>query len=114
MDRLEHLQERLETFYAERDWRRFQTPKDLAASTAVEVAELQELFLWQADDAAVVERCRAEVASELADIFINLLNLARLADVDLLDACGSKLDELELRYPVNTVKSRVVVKGARR
>jgi dCTP diphosphatase len=113
MNRLEHLQERLETFYAERDWRQFQTPRDLAASAAVEVAELQEFFLWQSDDSAVLRRRRAEVAAELADIFINLLNLARLADLDLIDACGSKLDELERRYPVNAVKGRIIVKGAR-
>jgi dCTP diphosphatase len=112
MNRLEHVQERLETFYAERDWRRFQTPRDLAASTAVEVAELQELFLWQADDSAVLRRRRAEVAAELADIFINLLNFARLADIDLIDACGSKLDELERRYPASEVAGRIVAKGA--
>ena len=30
MDRFGQLQRRLETFYMERDWQQFQTPKDLA------------------------------------------------------------------------------------
>ena len=113
IERLDALQERLDRFYRERDWRRFQSLKDIAASTAVETAELQELFLWRDDEQAVLLERRADVAGEAADILINLLNFAQLARLDLLDACGRKLDELEERYPVRDVRSRVVAKGAR-
>ena len=112
-DRLDAFQARLDAFYRERDWRRFQTLKDLAASTAVEAAELQEFFLWRDDELAVLEERRPEIAGELADIVINVLNFARLAEVDLIDACGDKLRELEQRYPTDEVRGRVVAKGGR-
>lgn len=113
MDRLDGLQALLEDFYRERDWRRFQTLKDLAASTAVEAAELQQLFLWRDDESLVLEERSPEVAGELADILINLMNFARLAGVDLVDACIEKLRELEKRYPASAVRSRVVPKEAK-
>ena len=108
-DRLDALQALLEDFYRERDWRRFQTLKDLAASTAVEAAELQQLFLWR-DEESVLEERLPEVAGELADILINLMNFAHLARVDLAEACVEKLGELERRYPVGAVRGRVVPK----
>jgi NTP pyrophosphatase (non-canonical NTP hydrolase) len=113
VDRLDGLQALLEDFYHERDWRRFQTLKDLAASTAVEAAELQQLFLWRDDESLVLEERSPEVAGELADILINLMNFARLAGVDLVDACIEKLRELERRYPASAVRGRVVPKEAK-
>ena len=35
------------TFIDERDWRQFQTSKDLAEDISVEANELLELFLWK-------------------------------------------------------------------
>jgi NTP pyrophosphatase (non-canonical NTP hydrolase) len=111
-NRLQVLQERLDAFYDERDWLQFQTLKDVAASTAIEAAELQQLFLWQEDEVSVLRSRRPEVAAELADIFINVLNFARLAGIDLINACSVKLGELERRYPAGEVAGRIVTKGA--
>lgn len=108
------LQERLEAFYRDRDWRRFQTLKDLAASTSVEVGELQQLFLWRDDEQSVLQERHHDVTGELADILINLMNFAQIAGVDLIDACVWKLNELEERYPAIEVRSRVVAKGTRK
>ncbi len=36
-------------FRDDRDWAQFHTPKNLAATIAIEAAELQERFLWKTD-----------------------------------------------------------------
>jgi NTP pyrophosphatase (non-canonical NTP hydrolase) len=109
MSGLAELQDLLASFYDDRDWRRFQTPKDVAASLAVEVAELQEVFLWldrEAQDRVLVRR-RREVADELADIIINCLNLAHLADIDLEEAVRMKVARLGEKYPAEEVRGRI-------
>ena len=62
---IEELQQSLREFRDERDWRRFHTPKDLAASIAIEAGELQESLLWKSAsaDMEVLEHwCRCTVA----------------------------------------------------
>lgn len=67
-----------------------QSPKNLAVSLAIEAAELLELFQWdrQTPDAE-------DLASELADVGLYLLQLASVAGVDLERAI---LDKLNLNY----------------
>lgn len=110
MSSLEELHGLLDAFYAERDWRQFQSPKDIAASLAVEASEVQELFLWLGPEAQehVIATRRNELASELADVMINCLNLARLADIDLGAATRDKIEALAQRYPAGAVRGKVV------
>ena len=63
-----------------------QTLKNLAASLCIEAAEMLELFQWQEEvtDPAALE-------SELADVALYLLQLARLAGIDLESAVLEKL-----------------------
>jgi dCTP diphosphatase len=110
VSRLSELNALLSDFYAARDWRRFQTPKDVAASLAIEAAELQQLFLWlkpHEQRQRLVER-RTDVEHELADVLINCLNLAHLAEIDLDSAFRRKLALLDAKYPVEEVHGRVV------
>ena len=113
---LDMLQRRLAAFYDDRDWTQFHTLKDVAASAAIEAAELQEIFLWRSgsDSDTVAESRRDDVESELADVLINCLNFARLAAIDPVVAVGRKLDELERRYPVAEVRGRVIAKSRAR
>ena len=67
-----------------------QTPKNLAASLAVECGEILELFQWQEE--AVSEK---ELASELADVTLYLLQLASVSGIDLEQAV---LDKLQTNY----------------
>ena len=63
-----------------------QTPRNLAASLAIEAAEALEHFQW---DGASVDR--AELAGELADVALYLLQLASVSDIDLEKAILEKL-----------------------
>jgi len=104
------LQEEFEHFYASREWRQFQTPKDVAASLAVEASEVQELFLWLdiAGQQRVLDDCQEDLKRELADVMINCLNLARLGKIDLETAVSEKLVLLAEKYPADVVRGKVV------
>lgn len=63
-----------------------QTGRNLAISLVLEATEVLELFQW--DDET--ER-REELAAELADVMLYLLQLACLSDIDLAQAVMAKL-----------------------
>lgn len=67
-----------------------QTLKNLAASLCIEATEVLELFQWSegASDSAALK-------SELADVTLYLLQLARVAGIDLESAV---LEKLQVNY----------------
>ncbi len=84
----------MHTFVAAKGWyapdsARPQTPRNLAASLAIEAAEVLEHYQW-AESAAP-----AELAGELADVALYLLQLASVTGVDLEQAI---LDKLKVNY----------------
>jgi NTP pyrophosphatase (non-canonical NTP hydrolase) len=94
--------ERLLRFRAERDWQQFHTPKNLAASVAIEAAELLEIFQWTAEAGLgeTVRKKREPIEHEIADIAMYLQLLAHDLGVDI-DACvRRKLAINETNYPV--------------
>ena len=99
----------LEQFVAERDWKQFHTPKNMATCIAVEAGELLEHYLWTQDGSGPFPKGTAppeksEVAAEAADIFMSLLNYCRVMDIDLIEVTREKLKTLETKYPVELSK----------
>lgn len=68
-----------------------QTSKNIAISLTIEAAEVLEHFQW--NEAAD----KAELAGELADVLLYLLQLASLNGIDLGQAVMDKLDVNEGR-----------------
>jgi NTP pyrophosphatase (non-canonical NTP hydrolase) len=104
------LEERVRSFRDERDWRRFHTPKDLAASVTIEAAELLEHFQWRTDEETKADLAdpakRAAVAKEMADVLILLVSAADVIGVDLYAAALQKIEENAAKYPVEKSKGR--------
>ena len=71
----------------EPDSKRPQTPRNLAISLAVEAAEILEHFQFQED-----AKDKAELAGELADVALYLLQLASVNDIDLEKAILEKIE----------------------
>jgi len=95
-------------FRDDRDWAQFHTPKNLAAATAIEAAELQERFLWKTD-AEVVQALAdpahlAGVADEIADVVMFAMLLADRLGIDLAEAIAAKLAANERKYPVKLAR----------
>ena len=98
----------LRRFRDDRDWAQFHTPKNLAAATAIEAAELQERFLWKTDaevDQDLVDAAkRAGVADEIADVVMFAMLLADRLGIDLAEAITAKLATNEVKYPVKLAR----------
>jgi NTP pyrophosphatase (non-canonical NTP hydrolase) len=99
---LSATQDRLRRFRDDRGWLPFHTLKDLAASIAIEAAELQELMLWQRTEheQALLAHRREDVEDELADVLIQCLNFAAVAEIDVLAAIDRKVDKNARKYPL--------------
>jgi NTP pyrophosphatase (non-canonical NTP hydrolase) len=69
---VQDTERRLASFRDERGWGKHHTLKDLVTAMAIEAAELQEVFLWQAveDERALLEQRREAIEDELADVLI--------------------------------------------
>jgi dCTP diphosphatase len=100
------ITQKIRDFRDARDWKQFHHPKDMAMAISIEANELLEIFLWKST--GQIERClkekRAEIADEVADIGIYLVELADLLDIDLIQAMESKLEKNNLKYPVAIAK----------
>lgn len=107
---LEALRDELKQFARDRDWEQFHAPRNLAAGLSVEAGEVLEHFQWLSEEesARLSEEERAAVRLELADVFIYLIRLADVLDVDLVAAARDKLAINAERYPVGKAKGRAV------
>lgn len=106
---IESLQSDLRRFADEREWGAFHTPKNLACALSVEAAELLEHFQWltEAQSWALDEPKRSEVAAEMADVFLYLLQLSMRLDIDLVAAARRKMITNAKKYPVEHTKGRI-------
>lgn len=87
-------------FRDERNWKQFHTPKDLAISISLEASELLECFQWSADD-LTVEKKRAAMEEELADILIYAISFADAIGSDIPAIIRNKLEKNGSKYTVN-------------
>ena len=100
---MKELIEKIIKFRNERKWEQFQSVKDLLIGLNIEVAELQEYFLWREDDERVnIE----EVKLELADIFIFLVYISEKYNIDLEKAIEEKIEIHKSLYPVKKSKGK--------
>jgi dCTP diphosphatase len=103
---MEDVIDRIRQFRDERDWKQFHDPKNLAVSISIEAAELLEHFQWLDKDQAAKHAAenREEVADEIADVAIYLIELADVTGIDIRQAILAKLKKNAVKYPVE--KSR--------
>ena len=89
---LKALEKRMHQFVESKGWYRAdskkkQSPKNLAVSLVLEASEVLEHFQWVED----VKR-REELAGELADVALYLLQIASVTGIDLEEAILAKLE----------------------
>lgn len=95
---LKTLEQAMEAFVEAKGWYKAdsahpQTPKNLAVSLVLEAGEVLEHFQWSEQTAD-----SAELAGELADVLLYLMQLARLHNIDLGQAVMDKLDHNAARH----------------
>jgi|TARA_B100000315_G_C14258428_1_gene443000 NTP pyrophosphatase (non-canonical NTP hydrolase) len=103
---LEGLIDKIIKFREERDWKQFHSLKDLCLGIGIEVAELQELFLWKTDKQIenLIKTNKEQLSDELADIFIFLAYLGNDLNINLNEAVLNKIEKNKQKYPVSKSK----------
>jgi 8-oxo-dGTP diphosphatase len=89
---IKELTQRMQALVASKGWyaagtKRPQTPRNLSISLALEAAEILEHFQWRED-----VKNKDELAGELADVTLYLLQLASVTGIDLEQAVLKKLE----------------------
>ena len=99
------LKQLMADFVAQRKWEPFHDPKNLAASIAIEAAELMEHFQWlRTDELPAVRddpRMMAAVTEELADVLAYTVSFATTMGIDLSSALEAKMSKNARKYPVD-------------
>lgn len=100
------LRDTLREFVAEREWRSYHTPKNLAMALIVEAAELVEHFQWATpeESVALTPEKAMEVQEEMADVLVYLVELADVLNIDLIHAAHDKIAKNALKYPVEKAR----------
>jgi NTP pyrophosphatase (non-canonical NTP hydrolase) len=105
---ISQLKERLAKFKDDRDWQQFYNPKDLAEAITLESAELLEIFRWltpkESKELLNDPKFKKRIESEMADVFIFLLNFANAAGIDLAKVTFEKIEENEKKYPAEKAR----------
>ncbi|NVM86705.1 NTP pyrophosphatase (non-canonical NTP hydrolase) [Variovorax sp. SG517] len=99
---LQQLTQALRDFAQARNWEQFHSPRNLASALSVEAAELLEHFQWltEAQSRDLSPDKRAEIGTEIADVFLYLLQLADKLGIDVVEAARSKMLLNAKKYPV--------------
>ncbi|MGP6220140.1 nucleotide pyrophosphohydrolase [Caldiplasma sukawensis] len=102
---------RVATFIDEREWRQFQTSKDIAESISVESGELLENFLWKSGESADKEfenseKFRKKIMGEVSDILFGCAALADHLGFTLDEAFNEKMEKLKERYTIEISKGK--------
>ncbi|XP_071360712.1 glutamyl-tRNA(Gln) amidotransferase subunit B, mitochondrial [Trachinotus anak] len=94
-------------FTDERAWNQFHQPRNLLLAMVGEVGEVAELFQWRGEVAEGLpdwtESERENLAQELSDVLIYLVELAEKCHVDLPQAVLRKMALNRLKYPASKV-----------
>lgn len=82
-------------FRDKRDWKKHDSPENLAKSIIIEAAELLENFQWNEDSFDEVN-----VREELADVLIYSLALVHDMGYELEEIIEDKLNKNAIKYPI--------------
>lgn len=94
-------------FTEERNWNQFHQPRNLLLALVGEVGEVSELFQWRGEVPEGLpgwsDAERENLAHELSDVLIYLVELADKCRVDLPQAVLRKMALNRLKYPASKV-----------
>ena len=107
-DRFDEVKQKLLQFRDQRDWARYNDPKNLAEAISIESGELLENFLWKtvAESRRLNDSEIQAIGQEAADIFIYLIYLCKELDIDLMEEATKKLKLNENRFPIKAERSK--------
>jgi dCTP diphosphatase len=102
------LLKELISFYQERDWEQFHSPKNLAMDLAAETGELVELFRWMTEEQSkqLDEKTTQEIRGEIGDIYKCIIYLSYKLGIDPVEATYEKLEKMKQKYPAEACRGK--------
>src|SRR6516225_4031624 len=103
---LKMIQQKIRSFRDEREWMQFHNPKNLAMSISIEAAELLEHFQWKSYEESEKHSVEAkdQLADEVADIAVYLIEFCDNLGIDLETAINAKLVKNAAKYPATKAR----------
>lgn len=105
---IEEIKKQLTIFAEKREWNKFHSPKNLVMAAGVEMAEIIEIFQWITEEESFKIKdsadLKTQVSHEIADVFLYLIRLADILNIQLNQSLIDKININEKKYPLNLVK----------
>jgi len=98
------------TFYQDRDWEQFHSPKNLVMDLASEAGELLDLFRWMTEEQSYHpnDAEMQNIKDEIADVFKAILYLAHKLKIDPIEAAYQKFEKMKHKYPIEKCKGKAL------
>jgi dCTP diphosphatase len=108
MTDIQQLTKKIVKFRDARDWKQFHNPKDMALSLMLEAAEVGEHFQWKNKDEidVYIKEHKKELGEELADTLYWVLLMSHDLNIDIIKAFDKKMEQNNLKYPVEKAKGK--------
>jgi len=97
------FKEKVKNFVDARKWSKYHTPKNLVQAINCEAGELSQLLLFKAHRIEEVKKDQklvSDLSDEIADVFIYLISLINVLDIDLSQAFFRKMEKNKRKYSV--------------
>ena len=88
-------------FVNKRNWTNYHTPKNLVQAINCEAGELSQLLLfkeYKKEDIWKDEKLLTNLSDEIADVFIYLISLINLLNLDLSQIFTNKMEKNKVKY----------------
>jgi NTP pyrophosphatase (non-canonical NTP hydrolase) len=93
----------VKNFVNDRNWDKYHTPKNLVQALNCEAGELSQLLLFKdynKEDIWNDKSLMVNISDEIADVFIYLISLVNLLNLDLSQAFITKMDKNKKKYNI--------------
>jgi NTP pyrophosphatase (non-canonical NTP hydrolase) len=100
---LAKIQQELARFSSERNWEQFHSIKNLSMALTGEAGELLELLQWltEKESNSPDQELKGKITEELSDIFLYLLRMSDILDIDLIKSGLDKIKINAEKYPIH-------------
>ena len=95
------FKENVKMFVNKRNWIKYHTPKNLVQAINCEAGELSQLLLfkdYRKEDIWNDKKLLTNISDEIADVFIYLISLINLLDLDLSQVFEKKMEKNNTKY----------------
>lgn len=105
--KISDLSKLIEEFRISRGWKKSDNPKDVSMGISLEANELMAHFTWLDVDESWKISENQEVPDEIADVFIGIISMTNMLNLDIYSIVEKKIKSLNKKYPeIDTVNTK--------